>query len=137
LVCRRGRANPPPNDADADGLPDAWEIQYFGSIGAPNANPNADPDGDGFNNLQEYRAGTNPLDANSYLRFDSVTRSSGIVVLQFNAAAGKPYRVLTRTNVTSGTWQTLTNVPPQPTSGPMTCIDPNQGTTKFYRLVTP
>ena len=45
-------------DIDADGINDAWEILYFGSITA--CNPNADPDGDGLTNLEEYRLGTNP-----------------------------------------------------------------------------
>jgi hypothetical protein len=40
-------------DSDGDGLPDAWELRYFGGITA--AEPNADPDGDGISNLDEYR----------------------------------------------------------------------------------
>lgn len=49
-------------DTDGDGLPDAWEYTYFGSL-APSAN--GDPDGDGESNLSEYRSGTNPADPNS------------------------------------------------------------------------
>jgi len=51
-----------PDDTDADGLPDAWELQYFGTL---SYGPADDPDGDGFTNLQEYQAGTNPADAGS------------------------------------------------------------------------
>ncbi len=40
------------HDADADGLPDRWESQYFGSAIAAAAN--ADIDGDGLTNLQEF-----------------------------------------------------------------------------------
>jgi len=48
-----------PSDSDGDGLPDAWEMQHFGDL---SQGPNADPDGDGFTNLQEYQAGTDPMD---------------------------------------------------------------------------
>jgi hypothetical protein len=50
-------------DTDGDGLPDSWEMQYFGNLAQ---GPNDDPDGDGFTNLQEYQAGTNPTNANSF-----------------------------------------------------------------------
>ena len=46
-------------DANHNGLPDAWE-KAFGV-----SDPNADPDGDGATNIQEYLAGTDPLDAAS------------------------------------------------------------------------
>jgi Fibronectin type III domain len=46
-------------DGDNNGLPDAWELQYFGAIGV---DPNADSDGDGVTNLQEYLYNTDPTD---------------------------------------------------------------------------
>ncbi|TVP77432.1 MAG: hypothetical protein EA353_10500 [Puniceicoccaceae bacterium] len=46
-------------DSDGSGLPDAWQLYYFAQLGV---DPHADADGDGFTNLQEFQAGTNPLD---------------------------------------------------------------------------
>ena len=46
-------------DRDGNGLPDYWEQKYFPQGGA---DPNADEDGDGITNLQEYRSGTDPTD---------------------------------------------------------------------------
>ena len=46
-------------DADRDGLADDWESGY-GLDPADSNDANADPDGDGYTNLQEYRLGSNP-----------------------------------------------------------------------------
>ena len=52
-------------DNDGDGLPNWWEMIYFGNFPlmstATAADAKADPDGDGRTNLQEYRDKTNPL----------------------------------------------------------------------------
>lgn len=46
-----------PEDTDADGLLDAWEIRYYSGL---NANPSEDTDGDGLTNLREYELGCHP-----------------------------------------------------------------------------
>jgi len=51
-------------DVDADGLPDWWEIARFGST--TNWGAADDPDGDQYTNLEEYQAGTDPLDPASH-----------------------------------------------------------------------
>jgi hypothetical protein len=48
-------------DANNDGLPDWWQIQYFGSITNPLAAPTAAPAGDGVPNWLKYYSGLNPL----------------------------------------------------------------------------
>jgi hypothetical protein len=125
-------------DADGDGLPDAWEIQYFGSINDPRATPNADPDGDGFTNLQEYYAGTDPLDANSLLKINSVNVASGTAAIRFNAIAGRTYSILYHGALPNGSWLKLVDIPAQGSSGIVTVNDPTIGVApRFYRLVTP
>ena len=52
-----------PNDTDGDGLPDAWEQQYFGSLAQT---ASGDFDGDSYSNLIEYQAGTSPTSASSF-----------------------------------------------------------------------
>lgn len=44
-------------DSDLDGLPDSWEMTYFGDL---TQGPSGEADWDGLTNLQEFRLGTNP-----------------------------------------------------------------------------
>jgi hypothetical protein len=44
-------------DVDGNGISDAWEMAYFGGIGV---DPQADSDGDGLTNAQDYLVGRNP-----------------------------------------------------------------------------
>jgi glucan biosynthesis protein len=51
-------------DIDNDELPDSWETQYGGDY--VSMRPDEDPDSDGYDNLSEYLAGSDPTDPNSY-----------------------------------------------------------------------
>lgn len=46
-------------DTDDDGIPDEWEMKYFGSLSVTNSLTD-DIDGDGLTNADELRMGTNP-----------------------------------------------------------------------------
>lgn len=54
----------PDFDRDQDDLPDAWEIAH--GLNPLVNDANLDKDGDGFTNIQEFNAGTNPNDPKSY-----------------------------------------------------------------------
>ncbi|NJL59993.1 MAG: hypothetical protein HC887_10490 [Desulfobacteraceae bacterium] len=45
-------------DSDNDGLPDYWEMKYFGNL---SKDGKEDSDGDGISDIDEYRNGTNPF----------------------------------------------------------------------------
>ena len=62
-----------PVDTDGDGLPNVWEMRYFGGTTA--AASSADVDADGADNYAEYIAGTVPTDAQSLF---AVQISSGL-----------------------------------------------------------
>ncbi|MCD6406118.1 MAG: right-handed parallel beta-helix repeat-containing protein, partial [Planctomycetes bacterium] len=46
-----------PDDSDSDGLPDAWEVEYFGDL---DEDGDGDYDSDGVDNGDEYTDGTDP-----------------------------------------------------------------------------
>lgn len=55
----------PQADQDGDGLPDAYEIETYGSTNAVGASLSGDTDGDGASDVAEYIAGTSATNATS------------------------------------------------------------------------
>jgi hypothetical protein len=62
------RTSPLSSDADADGMSDAWERTYFGDESVSGGLESDDQDHDGWTDMEEFLAGTNPTNANSLLR---------------------------------------------------------------------
>src|ERR1039457_1403276 len=50
----------------------SWQMSYFGCLACPQAGAAADYDGDGFSNLQEYLAGTDPTNSASSFQIVSI-----------------------------------------------------------------
>ena len=86
-----------------DAIPDEWRMQYFGSVNDIMSGPDADADGDGFTTLQEYLAGTNPLDETSLLAV-SAKRGVSAVVLNWSTTVGKTYKLESSPSLTNPTW---------------------------------
>jgi hypothetical protein len=122
-------------DADADGLPDAWETNYFGN--ATNASAAADSDEDGMFNLGEYIAGTDPLDALSVLKLTLTTTNTGL--LTFVAQPTISYTLQYRTNLNSAAWNNITSIaaPSLMQTVQVNVPHPPPEPTRFYRIVTP
>jgi hypothetical protein len=124
---------------------DAWKARHFAPAELANpaiAGDGADPDGDGETNLQEYLAGTDPLNAQSCLQIDSASASGGAlptIHLVFNGVADRTYTVQYKEPLAGGPWLKLTNLPPPLISGVMDVSLPRAGNTavRYYRIVTP
>jgi hypothetical protein len=123
-------------DTDNDGLPDAWEVANGLVVGVNDAG--LDPDGDGMTNLQEYLAGTNPLDRGSVLRLEALADPAG-VVLRFTAQAGKSYCLQFSDSLSPVFWQSSSNLGPFSVSQAVQIKDPSttSGSQRWYRLTTP
>jgi type VI secretion system secreted protein Hcp len=83
----------PATDSDNDGLPDAWETTFGLSVGSNDSG--ADPDGDGFTNLQEFQLGTHPKSGASFFKATLTmnTATPGFHQLSWNSVAGKTYLI--------------------------------------------
>lgn len=73
-------------DTDGDGLPDTWEMQYFGGL---SQGANGDPDGDGLTNAQELAAQSNPLDFYNGRAFTLVLPTDSSTVSYIYDASGR------------------------------------------------
>ncbi|MGD9781352.1 MAG: alpha-amylase family glycosyl hydrolase [Kiritimatiellia bacterium] len=81
-------AMPPPADANANGLPDDWEIEHYTNL----VSDLDDSDGDGVPAGDEYWANTDPRDSNSVLRLLPF-ETGDVSVLRWNSVGGTRYRV--------------------------------------------
>jgi uncharacterized protein (DUF1800 family) len=89
-------------DRNGNGMSDVWEMIYSASALAPNG----DADGDGFSNLAESLAGTNPFDATSFPRLQFHLLSPSVAELAWDSFAGKRYTLQSRTNLSGSPWLT-------------------------------
>ena len=121
-----------PADADGDGLPDAWETANGFNPGSA-ADAARDADGDGFSNLVEYRAGTGPRDALSYLRLTGFEMDAGAPRFTWNAAAGRIYRIAASPDLVSWTAAPESVMLPD-ADGPVSVRLRSAAPRAFYRL---
>ena len=81
-----------PNDTDADGLPDAWELTYYVDITVADG---ATPCANGLNTANDaYISGISPVDADAFF-----TLSNAGNVLQWSAVSGRVYNVYSTTSL--------------------------------------
>jgi uncharacterized protein (DUF1800 family) len=127
LLARSGSAQM--IDLNNNGLSDIWEWTY----NAYGINPAADNDGDGFSNLQEAIAGTNPFNSNSYPHITLGVYSAAGFSVTVPSALGKQYTLLSDTMLGDTNWTTETNVVARSGTN-VTLIGSPSSTMKFYRV---
>ncbi len=88
-----------------DGIPNSWKLQYGFNPFDPTV-ASADPDGDGFSNLQEFLLGSNPLDSSSPFGVTGVTIQGADAVITWQTVGGMTNAVESTTDLT----QTYSNI---------------------------
>lgn len=98
-------ANTSPDDTDCDGLPNSWTQQYFGhptGQASDKSRAQDDPDGDGFTNLQEFQAGTDPTNSASAFRIISVAQEGDDIRVTWATAGGRTNLVQATSDLEGG-----------------------------------
>ena len=92
-----------PDDSDNDGLSDIWEMNNLSSLAYMATD---DPDGDGFDNLYEYRSGTDPNNIGSFFMLLNSNFSHGLNqdTLQWLGHPSMQYRVMSKTDLGASQW---------------------------------
>ena len=93
-------------DTDGDGLPDAWEVQHFGSL---TNGAGGDHDEDGVVNLTEFYTLTQPTNASSRFAITAITQAGGTVSVAWAAAPWARYEVDADINLPGASWGGVTN----------------------------
>src|SRR5205814_2620681 len=89
--------------ANFGGITFEWMIAQFGADVLSWSKPTDDSDGDGANNLQEFRAGTAPTDPDSVMRVQLVSTAQG-TRLSWNGQPGFFYQVQLSEGLSAGSW---------------------------------
>ncbi len=118
----------------SDGLPDDWQVQYFGPNN-PDAGPGVVTDGSGLTNLFKYTAGLIPNNAVSTFNTGTgpVTGQPGQRSISFGPTfSDRNYTIKFSTDLLN--WNTLSG-PTAGNDGTMSFTDTNAGgPRKFYRV---
>jgi len=87
-------------DLNENGMSDVWERKY--QVVA--TDPAADLDDDGQTNLEEYHAGTDPKNSDSFLSLDEITPHSSALLVSWNTKIGQVYQVQHSADLLTGSW---------------------------------
>jgi hypothetical protein len=124
------------DDLDEDGMSDVWE-KLFGLDPSDASDAFLDTDGDGSLNIEEFLAQTDPTNAESKLRLDSLSLSDdgNRAIVRFQAQSGVTYAIETTAFIQSNAWKEIART--TPTTAPdqleisLDIIEPLH---QFYRL---
>lgn len=121
-----------------DGLPDVWQMQYFGPENSKAA-PDIDASGNGETNLFKYVAGLDPLDPNDrfQIRIEAVPgRALQKRIIFAPRFPDRIYTVQFRDDLSSGAWKELVSGTTSDSGNERSVTDSDaEGNVRFYRVL--
>ncbi len=116
-----------------DGIPFAWRETHFGAgfLTDPRSAAHADPDNDGYTNVEEYLSGTVPVDNDSVPEIELAVKA--VPRLTFSTVQGRNYRIDRATKLNPPDWQTIVNSV-SATGQVMHYVDEEAPANSFYRI---
>ncbi len=124
----------PVSDSDSDGMPDAWETEYF--MDPTGAIASADADGDGADNLTEYISGYNPTNPSSVFEITnfSVPPTNGApFIIEWAPITGRIYTVKRTDNLINKPFATISGELPDSVNS-YTDSENRTENSQFYRV---
>ena len=119
-------------DANANGIPDGWELANFGII-ATNRTRATDTDGDGLSDYAEFVAGTDPNNPPPPFRLSARLLANGSVQLSWPSVTNHTYRV--HGSVDFASWATFGDwFAAAGTNTTFTLPTPTNGAPTFFRV---
>jgi hypothetical protein len=127
----------PGTDSDGDGIPDAWELIHAGNLTLFNSV--SDVDKDGSTDLEEYLAGTDPLDPEDRLIITAFSLESDrkTMTLTFPSRSTREYAVAASRKIgLESDWVQLSSVPQLGNDGAGSLTVTNEQTVSdwFFRI---
>jgi hypothetical protein len=121
-------------DLDQDTIADAWELQYAGNL--TRLGLRSDADHDGVSDVDEFLAGTNPLNPGDLLKIIQIAKdpTGTSLKLIWLSKADRQYTIESSTNLQPGNWKEVRTVPGDPESSFTSITLPTSGSPEFFRI---
>ena len=118
-------------DFNGNGIPDAWELSHLGDLKAT-AVPPSDRDGDGFSDVSEYLAGTDPRDPQS--RLILLPAAAPDASVRWQSVSGRIYSLWRADALGESFRPVMRNIAATPPINSAVDPEPIVGNAAFYRI---